>query len=164
MSYRTLLVVLLFMAFLGCTRDDICPEDTPTTPLLIIQFKDITNRVESKPVSVLQVLVNDQDSVEAFLGTSDTLVGIPLNTLATNSEFLFIVNSNDTLNKNTDIIRFNYSVQEIYVNRACAFKVNYEGLNATLQPEDKNENWIRDFTILKTTVEDETEAHLTIFH
>lgn len=163
MIKKIVFAFLLLNLFAGCTRDDICPEDTTTTPLLMIQFKDITDRLQNKPVSSLQVLVIDTDTVEAFLGESDTLVGIPLNTLATMSEFRFIANSNDSINTNTDILSFTYSTQDIYINRACAFKTIYNNLQVDLEPEIGT-NWIQDITLLKTTVEDETEAHLTIFH
>jgi Family of unknown function (DUF6452) len=156
--------VLLIVAFAGCTRDDICSEDTPTTPLLLIEFRDITNRLEIKAINSLRVLINDSDTTQAFLGTSDTLVAIPLNTEATISEFQFIKNSGDSINNNTDIISFTYSTQDIYVNRACAFKRVYNGLGVTVEPELGNENWIRDFTILNDTITNENEAHLTIFH
>lgn len=157
-------MALLVTVLQGCTRDDICAEDTPTTPLLRIEFKDITNRVESKAVSSFRVLINDVDTLEVYLGTSDTLVGIPLNSQVTNSEFQFITNSNDTLISNTDIIKFTYTTQDIYINRACAFKTIYNELDVELESGLGINNWIRDFTILKTTIEDDTEAHLTIFH
>ncbi|MEM7087060.1 MAG: DUF6452 family protein [Bacteroidota bacterium] len=154
----------LLLVFAGCTRDDICPEETATTPLLQIQFKDITDRTQSKTVSALRVLINDADTLEVYLGESDTLVGIPLNTLATVSSFQFIANSNDDTTVNNDIITFRYSTEDIYVNRACAFKTIYNDLEVDLEPETGSNNWIQDLTLLKTTVEDETEAHLTIFH
>ncbi|MCZ6593456.1 MAG: DUF6452 family protein [Bacteroidetes bacterium] len=156
--------VLFIIVFASCTRDDICSEDTATTPLLLIEFRDITNRLEIKAVTSLRVLVNDSDTIEAFLGTSDTLIAIPLNTRATISEFLFIKNSGDSINTNTDIISFTYSTQDIYVNRACAFKTVYNGLGVAVEPEVGNENWIRDFIILNDTIANENEAHLTIFH
>lgn len=156
--------VLLITAFAGCTRDDICSEDTATTPLLLIEFRDISNRLEIKAITSLRVLVNNADTTEAFLGDSDTLIAIPLNTRATITEFQFIKNSGDSINTNTDIISFTYSTQDIYVNRACAFKTVYNNLQVDVEPEVGNENWIRDFTILKDTIANENEAHLTIFH
>lgn len=154
----------MIIAFAGCTRDDICSEDIPTTPLLLIEFRDITNRLEIKAVTSLRVLVHDSDTTEAFLGTSDTMISIPLNTMAMISEFQFIKNSGDSINTNTDIISFTYSTQDIYVNRACAFKTVYNGLGVSVETELGNENWIRDFTILNDTIANENEAHLTIFH
>ena len=164
MIKRIIYVVLVVITLQGCTRDDICAEDTPTTPLLMIEFKDISNRLESKAVTSFRVLVNDTDTLEAYIGTSDTLVGIPLNTRASISEFQFITNSNDSITINTDIISFTYSTQDIYINRACAFKTIYNDLQVDLESELGTNNWIRDFTILKTTIENDTEAHLTIFH
>ena len=164
MVNKIIISVLLIIVFAGCTRDDICSEDTPTTPLLLIEFRDITNRLEIKAVTSLRVLVNDSDTTEAFLGTSDTLIAIPLNTRATISEFQFIKNSGDSINTNTDIISFTYSTQDIYVNRACAFKTVYNGLGVSVEPEVGNENWIRDFIILNDTIANENEAHLAIFH
>lgn len=161
---RSFVFSILFLSlFAGCTRDDICAEDTPTTPLLTIEFRDITDRLKSKAVTSLRILVLNPDTVEAFLGESDTLVGIPLNTLATSTEFRFINNSNDTINSNTDVLTFTYSTQDIYINRACAFKTIYNDLQVDLEPE-AGTNWIEDLTLLKTTVEDDSEAHLTIFH
>jgi len=164
MIKKVITSVLLIITFAGCTRDDICSEDTPTTPLLLIEFRDITNRLEIKAVTSLRVLVNDSDTTEVFLGTSDTLIAIPLNTRATISEFQFIKNSGDSINTNTDIISFTYSTQDIYVNRACAFKTVYNGLEVAVEPEVGNENWIRDFIILNDTIANENEAHLAIFH
>ncbi len=157
------IVLLILVAFAGCTRDDICPEDTQTTPLLTIQFRDITNRLQAKAVTSLRVLIINPDTIEAFQGESDTLIGLPLNTLASRTEFRFINNSNDTINANTDVLSFTYSTEDIYINRACAFKTIYNEVQADLEPE-AGTNWIEDLTLLKTTIEDETEAHLTIFH
>lgn len=164
MIERIVLSFALLLVFAGCTRDDICPEETATTPLLQIQFKDITDRTQSKTVSAFRVLINDADTLEVYLGESDTLVGIPLNTLSTQSSFQFITNSSDPLTTNTDIVTFTYSTEDIYVNRACAFKTIYNELDATVETETGSNNWIQDYTLLKTTIEDETDAHLTIFH
>ena len=96
MIKRIVFSFTLLLVFAGCTRDDICPEETATTPLLQIQFKDITDRTQSKTVTAFRVLINDADTLEIYLGESDTLVGIPLNTLATLSSFQFITNSSDS--------------------------------------------------------------------
>jgi hypothetical protein len=164
MIKRIVFSFTLLLVFAGCTRDDICPEETATTPLLQIQFKDITDRTQSKTVTAFRVLINDADTLEIYLGESDTLVGIPLNTLATLSSFQFITNSSDSTAVNTDIMTFQYSTADIYVNRACAFKTIYNDLEVDLEPESGDNNWIQDYTLLKTTIEDETDAHLTIFH
>jgi len=164
MIRKIICTIFILLAFAGCTRDDICPEETATTPLLQIQFNDISDRTQSKAVTALRVLINDADTLEVYLGESDTLVGIPLNTLATVSSFQLIANSNDTIAINTDIITFRYSTEDIYVNRACAFKIIYNDFDVEVVQETGSNNWIQDITILNTTLEDETDAHLTIFH
>jgi hypothetical protein len=39
----------------ACEKDDICAETTPTTPQLVITFKDANNINESKAVESLAV-------------------------------------------------------------------------------------------------------------
>lgn len=164
MIKRIVFSFALLLVFAGCTRDDICPEETVTTPLLQIQFKDISDRTQSKTVTALRVLINDADTLEVYLGESDTLVGIPLNTLTSMSSFQFISDSSDDTTANTDVITFQYSTEDIYVNRACAFKTIYNDVEVDVETETGTNNWILDYTLLKTTIEDETDAHLTIFH
>ncbi len=43
MIKRIIVLILIIFAFKGCTKDDICPEGTATTPNLIITFNDIVN-------------------------------------------------------------------------------------------------------------------------
>lgn len=159
-----ILLTFLSVVIWGCTRDDICTGEGAATPRLLIEFRDISNRLESKAVTSLRILVNDADTLEVFFGESDTLAIIPLNSIATQSEFQFIRNfATDTINRNTDIVTFSYEPNDVYVNRACAFKTVFSELQVEVSPEG-NANWIRDATLLKTNIEDETEAHLTIFH
>jgi len=164
MIKRIICFIIGLLAVAACTKDDICPAETATTPLLQIQFRDITDRTLSKAVTTLRVVTNDADTLEAYLGESDTLVAIPLNTLATISSFQFINNSADSTATNTDIVTFRYATEDIYVNRACAFKTIYTDFDAEVTPEAGSNNWILDYTLLTTTIEDETDAHLTIFH
>ena len=61
------------------------------------------------------------------------------------------------------IYEFTYERSNIYVNRACGFKTTYAALSA--REDDLGvTDWILNLNILKTTVEDETEAHITILH
>ena len=167
MQKKFILNLILVVFVCGCTKDDICEESAPTTPLLVIEFRDALDRNQVKAVNELNILLTD-DSGTAVFGTptaNDTLVRIPLNTEATFSEFQFIVNSTDTADeRNVDIVTFNYTREDVYINRACAFRVTYNDLNLNVEDDGANTNWILDANILKTTIEDETEAHITIFH
>lgn len=167
MPKKLILNLVAVLSVLGCTKDDICEETAPTTPLLVIEFKDAFNRNEAKAVNELNILLTDDDGTAVFATptANDTIVSIPLNTEATFSEFQFVVNSNDTTDiRNVDIVTFNYTREDVYISRACAFRVTYNDLNLNIEDDGANANWILDAEILKTTIEDETEAHLTIFH
>lgn len=158
-----ILFLLVLITLMACTRDDICPEDTITTPLLYIDFKDITNRTQSKAVADLLISLNDIDTTLVTGPVNDTLVLVPLNTEANLSQFRFQLNSSsETLN--FDLITFNYGTQEEYINRACGFKVNYTNLSVLVEPEPLNENWIIDVEVNLPNIINENEAHITIFH
>lgn len=158
------ILLLILTSLWGCTKDDICTEDTPVTPRLIVQFNDILNRSEVKAVETLRVILIDiSDTTDVYIGTSDTLVALPLNTNVGFTEFRLISNSSDEDNLNADAIGFTYSTQDIYVDRACAFKTIYSNFNANIEDEGGT-NWILDAEIKTTNIENEDDTHLTIFH
>lgn len=157
--------IALITLFAGCTRDDICPEDTATTPLLYIEFRDITDRESTKAVEDLLIYLNNTDStLVTSSAINDTEILIPLDTELNLSSFLFEFNSSSEENNNFDTISFNYSREEVYINRACGFKIIYNDFFVDLETEANNGNWILDTEILQTTIDNENEVHLTIFH
>ena len=60
-SIRLLLFVLIGLSHFGCERDDICPENTPTTPRLIIDLYDFVIQEEQKNVFDFRVQGIDND-------------------------------------------------------------------------------------------------------
>lgn len=164
MTKNLFIYILIVVCFWGCTKDDICTEDTPVTPKLIVQFNDILSRNDVKAVVDLRViLIDNDDTTDVYVGTSDTLVGLPLNTNLDFTEFQMITNSADEDNLNADTISFTYSTEDIYVDRACAFKTTYSNFNANIEDEGGT-NWILDAEIETTNIDNENETHLTIFH
>lgn len=164
MTDKLLILLFVLASIGGCTKDDICSEDTPTTPLLYIEFRNINDRDATKQVSNLAILLNDGSETvveEAFSGTELLL---PLDTESTNSVFQFVLDSNNENTANTDLVGFNYMTDNLYVNRACAFKAIYTDLVAVVEQEPLDGNWIQDFELLTTRVEDETSVHLYIYH
>lgn len=162
---RNLSILLaIFIFILGCTKDDICSEETNTTSLLVIDFRDINDRTTLKSVTNLRVLLDNLDSTVVISSVSDTIIQIPLNTEANNSNFIFIQNSTSEDNSNADNVSFNYDTEESYINRACSFKVIYNNLVMDVEEEANNGNWILDTEILNPIVENENEAHITIYH
>jgi len=164
MGKTFLTLLLIVIVFGGCTKDDICSETTLTTPLLIIDFRDINDRATAKAVEDLQVLVNDADSTVVYSSISDTIISIPLNTESNQSSFHFIFNASDVDNLNDDIVTFTYTREEVYVNRACAFRMVYNDLLIAVEPENESDFWILDTDINNPTLENENEAHITVYH
>ncbi|QNJ98907.1 DUF6452 family protein [Constantimarinum furrinae] len=162
MIKRILFALALITIFNGCTRDDICAEETATTPLLIITFKDSNNPLLPKSVNNLTIESTDANNVSVFVQNTTDSIAIPLKVNANNTEFLFIKNDG-TSSENTDTVNFTYTREDIYVNRACAFKTVYAELSATVENEGTT-NWINTLNVINTTIENETAAHITIFH
>ena len=143
----------------GCQKDDICPQDTETTPLLVIEFHDAADPSQLKAVQNLVVRAAGED---IFLGPETVnTISIPLRTNENVTEYSFIFNSGAST-ENEDRISFSYDPAPEYLNRACGYKVNFTNIDAnTLQDDD---NWIVSEVILQENVENESEAHISITH
>lgn len=163
---------MIFLALFNfsCQRDDICPDSTPITPLLRISFFDIENPEIPKPPTNLRVKAADMDSI--FLNRVNVSeISIPLKTDVDFTEYEFILNAqaitvDDSLsNSNTDKIRFTYARNEIYINRACSYKVNYINLKASPQTlAEDTDRWIKNIVVEEENIENETNTHIFIYH
>ena len=60
------------------------------------------------------------------------------------------------------MVTFNYQRDNIYINRACAFKTIYRDLQKLLEVEE--DNWINEIEINYSLIENEQNTHVTIFH
>lgn len=163
MLKKVLLICILIIAFSSCTRDDICSEATQTTSKLVINFKNFSSPLEARGVGNLTIISDLNEEIVIDNVTSDS-INIPLHAGADFSSFQFIKFSDSETDTNTDVIRFDYQREDIYVNRACSFRTIFSELNYDLTPEDNNTNWIQSVEILNNTVENENEAHITIYH
>ena len=162
MNNKLILFLLLIVSLNGCTRDDICPEGTPTTPLLIITFKDISNPLVFKEVTNLTIETDYESSVTVLSNVDTDSIAIPLQSGEDITRHRFIREAGAP-SELIDVYEFSYQRSDIYVNRACGFKTTYNTLTA--QEDDEGPiDWILNLDVLKTTVEDEIEAHITIFH
>lgn len=163
MIKRILFIIALVGTLNGCTRDDICSETTLTTPLLIITFKDINDPTVAKSASNLTIATLDDPAIAVIQSTTTDSIAIPLRTTADLTEFNFILDDTDGQTPNVDVVRFNYVRENVYVNRACAFKVIYNNFNPDVVSEG-SENWILNTETINTTIENVDAAHFTIFH
>ena len=158
-------LLILIVALNSCTRDDLCPEGTATTPNLIIVFKDNANRELRKSVEGLSVATDYENSSIVFPMTTTDSIAIPLSTTSDTTKYLFtrnVITEIDTT-VNTDKVMFVYDRKDLYVNRACGFKTEFQGITHNLEQEG-NENWILNITTASDTIIDEKKAHFTFFH
>lgn len=156
--------VLSLLLLNGCQKDDICASTTPTTPMLIVRFYDFDNPSELKPVQGLNLIAEGRkDSLFVQEKTIDS-IAIPLKTFQNTTKYQFIRNvGNDGL-PNSDQLNFSYFPNEVYVSKACGFKTEYLDLQVVKVSEPGNENWIKNIVVKQTIIDNETRAHLYIFH
>ncbi len=155
----------LFLFFLiwfitGCEKDDICLRETPGTPRLVVEFFDINNKNNLKSTNGLKIIGNGKENLLYEDDTSSLL--LPLKNNQNTSTFIFFVNNNDSIL--SDTIQFKYLVNDIYINRACGFKSEFILDNNPIKFISNNLNFIKDFNLINSTVSDEDEVHLSIYH
>ena len=125
---RTLLLfALTTLAMTSCERDDICAASTPTTPQLVISFYDVENPTLAKPINLRVYEKGRPDTVLNF--TNDTMITVPLRTDKDETVYIFTKNPDipEAADEpdNMDQVNFSYSTNEVYIDRACGFKVTY---------------------------------------
>lgn len=165
-SLKIFFLLLATFFFSGCEKDDICADGTPTTPRLIIEFYSKENSTVRKLVANLKIQGEGASTTLDF-NQVDT-IELPLKTNENFTNYSFNINSTaTTAANNTDLIKFNYVVNDIYVSRACGFKSFF---NLNLANGVTNENpsgdaifWIESFEIVKSNVETEEDVHVKMY-
>jgi len=159
---KLLLIVLLFLSFLACEKDDICID--PVTPNLIMRLYDITDGTSVKSVANLQIKNIDIDSLFNENITAADSITIPLNINQDSTTYVFTINSNDVDLINSDTLKISYTREAIFVSRSCGFKTIFK--NVTLNLTSDTNNWIQSVIFIdpKNTIENETKAHVKILH
>ena len=171
---KKIFLLLLFFAltFSSCEKDDICDANTQTTPRLVIEFYDFSNPSVLKNVTNLKVVGEGMTDGIIFNGlqtTSANSISIPLKTAETSTTYSFTLNSGNTNAAlvDEDIIKFDYTTQELFVSRACGYKTLF-----TLDPTNPyshtdatatNQKWIKFISVEKSNIENENETHIKIF-
>lgn len=167
-------VILLLIIPLNqsCQRDDICPASTSTTPIINIVFFDAEEEDIPRPPVNLRVRSLDPDTI-IFNRLNVSEISLPLRTDVDITEYEFTIYAPEIPaegeeevpqeNTNADVINFTYSRNEVYVNRACSYKVEYLGLQADL--EQDNNRWINRLTVEMANIVNETDTtHISIYH
>ena len=152
-------LLLSFIALLvsSCEKDDFCIE--PITPNMVIRFYNATNITQTKPVEDLSV--NPEGFDELYSNANLDSILIPLD--VTSNQIIYNLSSES----NIDVITINYDVEEVFVSRSCGFKAIFNNVSVT---SDVSNDWIigltetLENTITIPTIDNETAAHVKIFH
>jgi hypothetical protein len=168
MKQRLLFIfTLLVIGLSSCERDDICPENTPTTPRLVVQFFDINNPEIQKDINELVIQSVDTENENFIEYDNVSEIILPLKTNQNSTQFLMTINANseNESDLNTDELIFNYARRNVYINRACGYKVEFLDFQVT-QIEESNEDleWIKATAVQQPNIDNENETHLFIYH
>ncbi|WP_162623239.1 DUF6452 family protein [Confluentibacter sediminis] len=180
MKYLKIIIPLIFLIFMGitisCERDDICPESTPTTPNLIIEFYESTDPETASFVPKLRVQgIDNSDVLEGYNAANTKELKLPLKTDSNITQYRlhrdYSINDNGTpndtsddfANGNEDIITIKYTTELVFVSRACGYKTIFKNVSLTIEPD--SDNWIKSRQSVNDnqSVEDETTAHFYLF-
>lgn len=174
------IITSLFIAicFFGCEKDDICSGGTPTTPRLMIEFREKDNPSILKPVTNLTAVATGMTTGVVFNEglsstdpnrylTSANKIGLPLKITGETTEYTLTQNSTSTnpAIRNEDKIVFNYTTKEIYVSRACGYKTNFDLTGSPVQePNTVDSNrWISNIVVETPNIVTENEIHIKIY-
>ena len=152
-------LLLSFIALLvsSCEKDDFCIE--PVTPNMVIRFYNETNITQTKSVENLSV--NPEGLDELYSNANLDSILIPLD--VTSNQIIYNLSSES----NIDVITINYDVEEVFVSRSCGFKAIFNNVSVS---SDVSNDWIigltetLENTITIPTIDNETAAHVKIFH
>ena len=150
MKQKITLIALLLLALSACEKDDICVE--ATTPQLIIRFYDFSNPTQTKQLTNAYIWAEGKDSI--YKNATLDSIAIPLN-LAENTTQYFIEN-NSVQNQ----LNLQYNRNDIFVSRSCGYKTIFENIEAS----SNSSSWIKEITLINTTIENENSAQIHIFH
>jgi len=170
MKKNIIILSLLILSMSGCERDDICIDDI--TPNLIISFFDFEDIETAKDVEDIEVriigILNADGTDSIYTDNSTTItsstdsIAIPLKITDLRTQFILTTNSLSDTEANIDTLTLDYTTQEIFVGRSCGFKINFNNVMYTRTLD--TDNWIRGLEVVTNTIENETEAHVKIFH
>jgi len=152
-----LFLSLIALLISSCEKDDFCIE--PITPNMIIRFYNATNISETKAVNDLTINISNLDSI--YTNVSLDSIVIPLD--VTSNQIIY----NFSSGSNLDILTIDYEIEEVFVSRSCGFKAIFNNVTIT---SDVSNDWIigltetLENTITIPTIDDESAAHIQIFH
>jgi len=147
-----------------CEKDDICDQNTVTTPRLVVHFYDQANPTQSKNVSSLLVAGDGaSEALSTFNGVSEIL--LPLRTTDDSTGYTLTLNS--TTVPNTDHLTFIYTRKNLFVSRACGYKTVFRLADtnpAVLDDSGIDGLWMAEINVEQPDVVNETDIHISVYY
>ncbi len=166
--FTALLILLVVLAIAACEKDDLCTADQEASPRMVIVFKDVANPDIIKAVTNLRAKEIGKTAFAPldFAGntviTAADTIYLPLRNLEDVTSYNLYTDVDNITN--IDNIDFMYTRQEVYVSRACGFKVDYDNLTFTRTSENPTDFWIQRIEVIDNSINDSNEVHVEIFH
>ncbi len=154
-----MLLIITFITINSCERDDICIDEI--TPKLVITFYDKEDPSSVKIVTNLSakiIIGTESDSIPIL--ANDTIISIPLKVTENSTQYILTINSDNGAQLIRDTISITYNREDVFVGRSCGFKTIFNNTNYIL---DSN-NWIQNLETITQTIDNETDAHVKVFH
>ena len=142
--------VVFTLVFFSCENNDFCSE--ATTPRLILRFYDNSEPEKLKKVPIY-IWAKNKDTIYN-LKTVDSIL-IPLNTKSNST--VYKLSTSNTI----DTIALNYLIEDVFVSKPCGYKSNFKNLSHN---NNYSKNWIKKIDVNNANINDETAAHIKIYH
>lgn len=159
MNKNILYLFLFAFIFNACEKDDICL--SPTTPKLILRFYDASDPSTLKAPTNLSIWAEGKDTLATFKNVSLDSIYLPLNTNTSQTVYNFKTSTTGNIADNVyNKFTINYTTEEIFVSRSCGLKSIFNTVTIT-----SDTGWFQSFTPNSiTTIDNETSAHVKIYH
>lgn len=154
---KIVLLLLLSSCFFSC-QDEFCA--STTTPHLVVRFynKDTPNKTKN-----IQLVVWANDKAKLFNGqiiTTDSLI-LPLDTQKNSVTYHFSKqNEADPESVSVEDLVIKYNTKDTYISKSCGFKSTFNNVSIT----NTNKDWLKSQELTTTTITNENNAHVKIFH
>ena len=165
-SKRSALLMLAILFSLSCERDDICVDEI--TPKLIIRFYDFENPELFKDVASLRVNIEgaEGDYINETITSLTDSIALPINVVGNQTRFTLTLQENEALEQeeNADVLRLTYTQEDVFVSRPCGYKAIFNEVIPDLETDE--DNWIDEIVPLSDPLDinNESSAHVKIYH
>jgi len=177
MKKYILILLLIVLSIHSCEKDDICAATTATTPRLLVSFNDNVLRDNQKNVTGFVAAGFElTTALEDYSLVTTAEAIIPLRTDANETKYRLFKDyeiddngtpddtSDDFQTGNEDVITISYTIKDVFVSPACGYKVQYENVSITIEPD--GDNWLLFQEVLNDNliIADETTTHFNLYH